>query len=228
MRRTASSEREMRSRALSLTSDSRSRFAACTTARQFLRACARVARGEGDVSAVFMAWSIRASAPPARGTSAERASTPRQSAFQMPLRDLEEGARSGRDATAAGVHRIEGPCRRRVRIEQLDELMRRKPLDDGHSWNASNAEPSRRGVDRERNAVDDEPSAHRDLHGATARTERPALSWRVRREEDALVPAEVAGAHGRSTVAQVLAARKATELCTPQLMRHDGGVLQRP
>ena len=42
------------------------------------------------------------------------------------------------------------------------------------------------------------------------------------------MPAEVAWGAGRSTVAQVFAARKATQLSAPQLVRHDGGVPQRP
>src|ERR1700722_8094500 len=126
------------------------------------------------------------------------------------------------------MHRIEGPRRRRVRIEHLDELIGRKPFDDDRSWKAGNAEPSRRGLDRERDAVDDEPSAHRDLHGTTARTERPAPSWRERREEDALVPAEVAWGTGRSTVAQVFAARQATQLPASSPVRHDPSFLPRP
>src|SRR5258707_14088959 len=107
------------------------------------------------------------------------------------------------------MNRIKGPRRRRVRIEHLDELIGRKPFDDDRSWKLGNAEPSSRGLERERDAVDDEPSAHRDLDGTTARTERPAPPWRVRREEDALVPAEVAWDNGGSTVAQGFAARQA-------------------
>jgi hypothetical protein len=80
--------------------------------------------------------------------------------------------------------------------EYLDELIDRKPFEDERYWKASNAEPSRRGFDRERDTVDDEPSTHRDLHGTTARTEPPAPSWREQREEDALVPAEVARGRG--------------------------------
>src|SRR6516225_4726226 len=125
------------------------------------------------------------------------------------------------------MHRVERPRRRRIRIEHLDESIGRRPLDDERSWKAGNAEPSGRSLDHERDAVHDEPPAHRDLHGTPARTERPAPSWRVRGEEDALVPAEVAWGKRRSTFAQVFAAREATQLSAPQLARHDGGVLQR-
>ncbi len=134
-------------------------------------------------------------------------------ALQMPLRDLEERSRGGGDTTAAGMNRIEGSRRRRMRIEHLDESIGRKPIGDGGRWKTRDAEPSRRGVARERDAVDHQPRAERDLDGATARTERPSPSRRERREDDALVPTEVAWREGRSAIAQVLAARKATELC---------------
>src|SRR4029077_2516839 len=126
------------------------------------------------------------------------------------------------------MNRIKGPRRRRVRIEHLDELIGRKSFDDDRSRKLGNAEPSGDRLERERDAVDDEASAHRDFQGTTARTERPATSWRQGREEDALVSAEGAWSKGRSTVAQVFAARKATQLSAPQLVCHDGGVLQGP
>src|SRR4029077_10654512 len=116
----------------------------------------------------------------------------------------------------------------RVRIEHLDELIGRAPFEGARSRKAGNAESSLRGLDRERDAVDDEASAHRDLHGATARTEPPAPTWRERREKDALVPAEIARGKGRAMLAQVFAAREATQLSAAQFVRHDGGVLQCP
>jgi hypothetical protein len=41
------------------------------------------------------------------------------------------------------------------------------------------------------------------------------------------VPKQVAWRTRRSAVAQVFARRKAARLCAPQLVRHEGGVLQR-
>src|SRR5258708_24366736 len=126
------------------------------------------------------------------------------------------------------MNRIKGPRRRRVRIEHLDELIGRKPFDDDRSWKLGNAEPSSRRLERERDAVDDQPSAHRDLQGTTARTERPATSWRERREEDAFVSAEVAWSKGCSTVAQVFTTRKATQSPPPCLWCHDRVLPQSP
>ncbi len=148
-------------------------------------------------------------------------------ALQVPLCDLEEHSRGGRYATTAGMHRIGRSWRRRVGVEHLDELLRREPFDDERSRNTDDAESSHRGVQRERNAVHDEASTHRDLDRPAARTERPASPWRQRREEDAVVPKQVAWRTRRSAVAQVFARRKAARLCAPQLVRHEGGVLQR-
>ena len=49
-------------------------------------------------------------------------------ALQVPLCDLEEHARGGRYATAAGMYRIGRSWRRRVGVEHLNELLRRGPF----------------------------------------------------------------------------------------------------
>src|SRR5205807_7140684 len=128
-------------------------------------------------------------------------------ALQVPLCDLEEHSRGGRYATTAGMHRIGRSWRRRVGVEHLDELLRREPFDDERSRDTDDAESSHRGVQRERNAVHDEASTHRDLDRPAARTERPAPPWRQRCEEDAVVPKQVAWRTRRSAVAQVFARR---------------------
>src|SRR5579859_5560569 len=148
-------------------------------------------------------------------------------ALQMPLCDLEKHSPSGRDATTAGMHGIEGPWRWRVRIEHLHESIGGNLFVDGGSCQAGDAESSHRGVHHERDAVHDEASTHGDLDRPAARMERPASPWRVRCEDDAVVPHQVAWRTRRSTVAQVFARRKATQLSAPQFVRHEGGVFHR-
>ncbi len=147
--------------------------------------------------------------------------------LQVPSCHLKEDSRGGRHSTTAGVHRIGRSRQRRVGVEHLDELLCREPFAHERSRHSDDAESAHRGVKRERNAVHDEASTHRDLDRPSARTEGPASPGCEGREEDAVVPEQVAWRTRCSAVAQVFARRKAALLCAPQLMRHEGGVLQR-
>src|SRR5258706_12620258 len=98
------------------------------------------------------------------------------------------------------MHRVEGPRRWRVRVEYLDELVCAEHFDGARSpWKSGNAEPLHRGLDGEPDTVDDEPSAHRDLRGTTARAERPKPSWREGRGEGERVPTQIPGGAGGAT-----------------------------